>query len=988
MSKTKASGSYSDGSMESSAQSGVTSASFTAAASRADPRGTASTRGGWEPAAPLHEQAAWEASTSRPAQAAVPPSAAQYQQYQGHYASDMKPDAKTYGYASRQTENLLLPGENETLHEQASLDDTVLREAFALAMEDLVPEQECCFVAKGLCHLCGVSENHYVPVVTFCPHANANHALCREHLRSTYGVRMEDLFAGKNRPSAHHRRLRCMVCSRACPCSMCTSEKQHELSRYRRWLVSPPYGGDNTQMGTMRGGSGTPPIPAGAGWGVYSGGNNRISSNSRRVPEYLPQRPPAEAQAQYQPQRPPAGAPAQVLDVRGQGVRSRGMEETHAWEGDGRVPNGFMSSFPVDAGGNGRGRVLPSLQAQQKPPVRPSVAPKRAFKEVSSSMLSVLVNGEQGDPPTEALSGRSTDGALLDAGRASVESPSAAYVMNCAESEKSLVRLLSSLNQDMTPASSQPLDDRSSSLQMAADGRDRLASTNPQQQQARLGANEGDYSNDYAQGADSTRYQAGGSSQAQSARTKVDERHQDQAGARGRTTPPYRAPSLTAAMRSSASTSSGSRSGGVARSVEGLTAVLAQKRKADGRDIADSPPKRNSSAMVASRNGNGTPQREEKAAVNVSGVGVRGNGEKRQKLPIDERGRRAPKPGDRVKESAVKSNGKEAPTTKAPSPASGRSRRSSNGTDSILAAAAAAERTRSGKKSPRNLKTAPPPKSKTKSKDESESSRSGKMAESPRSEEEEEGDGNSDSELDTNLDYCEVCLGAGDLVCCDKCPRSFHLACLHMKESDLPEGDWQCKQCKKPSLFRSFSSAVAAEQSLLGKCLKIVECLKSHSFAKPFLTPVENVPLYSRVVKQPMDLATIETKLKTSVYIGDSTSTSMSGMKELNAKQFADDVRLMWSNCKLFNDDGSGITRAADDLSVGFERLFREAMPSPRATKQVKWEASGASNNPRVSTSVADKHLVSATHKAKPSDASTSKNSSGQQRNPAQVRAV
>ncbi|RLN88550.1 hypothetical protein BBJ28_00001208 [Nothophytophthora sp. Chile5] len=740
-------------------------------------------RSGWEPSDHLHEQAAWEASTSRPAQATVPPPAAQYQQYQGHYASDMKPDAKTYGYASRQTEDLPLPGVSETLREQANLDDTVLREAFALAMEDLVPEQECCFVAKGLCHLCGVSENHYVPVVTFCPHANANHALCREHLRSTYGVRMEDLFAGKNRPSANHRTLRCMVCSRACP------------------------------------------------------------------------------------------------------------------------------------------------------------------------MLSVLVNGEQGDPPIEAQSGRSTDDALLDAGRASVESPSAAYVMNCAESEKSLVRLLSSLNQDMTPASSRSLDDRSSSLQMA--------STNSQRQ-ARLGANGEDYSSDYAQGTDSTRYQAKGSSHAQSARTKVDGRHHDQTGAGGRTTPPYRAPSPTAAMGSSASTSSGSRSGGVARSVEGLTAVLAQKRKADGKDLADSPPKRNSSAMIASRNG--VPQREEKAAADANGVGVRGNGEKRQKLPIDERGRRAPKSGDRVKESAVKSNGKEAPATKAPSPAFGRSRRSSNGTESILAAAAAAERTRSDKKSPRN---APSPKSKTKSKDGSESARSGKMAESPRAEEEEEGDGDSDSELDTNLDYCEVCLGAGDLVCCDKCPRSFHLACLHMKESDLPEGDWQCKQCKKPSPFRSFSSAVAAEQSLLDKCLKIVECLKSHSFAKQFLTPVENVPLYSRVVKQPMDLSTIETKLKTGAYIGDSTSTSMSGVKELNAKRFADDVRLMWSNCKLFNDDGSGITRAADELSVGFERLLREAMQSPRATKQAMWGASGTSNSPRAPTSVANKQ----TQKTKPPEA-------------------
>ncbi|KAI9919389.1 hypothetical protein PsorP6_017273 [Peronosclerospora sorghi] len=79
--------------------------------------------------------------------------------------------------------------------------------------------------------------------------------------------------------------------------------------------------------------------------------------------------------------------------------------------------------------------------------------------------------------------------------------------------------------------------------------------------------------------------------------------------------------------------------------------------------------------------------------------------------------------------------------------------------------------------------------------------------------------------LDTNLDYYEV---AGDLVCCDKCPRSFHLKFLRMTENDLPEGDWQCDECKKPSRFDAYSVAVAGEKTVLDKCLKIVQCLKSY----------------------------------------------------------------------------------------------------------------------------------------------------------------
>jgi hypothetical protein len=45
---------------------------------------------------------------------------------------------------------------------------------------------------------------------------------------------------------------------------------------------------------------------------------------------------------------------------------------------------------------------------------------------------------------------------------------------------------------------------------------------------------------------------------------------------------------------------------------------------------------------------------------------------------------------------------------------------------------------------------------------------------------------------DHNTDICGLCLKGGDLLCCDKCPRAFHLNCLQIKEEDLPEGDWIC----------------------------------------------------------------------------------------------------------------------------------------------------------------------------------------------------
>ena len=39
-------------------------------------------------------------------------------------------------------------------------------------------------------------------------------------------------------------------------------------------------------------------------------------------------------------------------------------------------------------------------------------------------------------------------------------------------------------------------------------------------------------------------------------------------------------------------------------------------------------------------------------------------------------------------------------------------------------------------------------------------------------------------------DLCQLCLDAGELLCCDRCPASYHLKCLGLKT--LPKGLWYC----------------------------------------------------------------------------------------------------------------------------------------------------------------------------------------------------
>ncbi|XP_071347960.1 autoimmune regulator [Trachinotus anak] len=46
-----------------------------------------------------------------------------------------------------------------------------------------------------------------------------------------------------------------------------------------------------------------------------------------------------------------------------------------------------------------------------------------------------------------------------------------------------------------------------------------------------------------------------------------------------------------------------------------------------------------------------------------------------------------------------------------------------------------------------------------------------------------------------NDDECAVCKDGGELICCDGCPRAFHLTCLDPPLTSIPSGSWQCERC-------------------------------------------------------------------------------------------------------------------------------------------------------------------------------------------------
>ena len=46
-----------------------------------------------------------------------------------------------------------------------------------------------------------------------------------------------------------------------------------------------------------------------------------------------------------------------------------------------------------------------------------------------------------------------------------------------------------------------------------------------------------------------------------------------------------------------------------------------------------------------------------------------------------------------------------------------------------------------------------------------------------------------------NDNFCWVCRREGQLVCCEACPRVFHLKCAQLPSD--PPGDWVCVECRR-----------------------------------------------------------------------------------------------------------------------------------------------------------------------------------------------
>lgn len=80
-----------------------------------------------------------------------------------------------------------------------------------------------------------------------------------------------------------------------------------------------------------------------------------------------------------------------------------------------------------------------------------------------------------------------------------------------------------------------------------------------------------------------------------------------------------------------------------------------------------------------------------------------------------------------------------------------------------------------------------------------------------------------------------------------------------------------------------------------------------------------NIPNYREIVKEPMDLGTIQTKLTNNEYE--------------NGDQFEKDVRLVFKNCYAFNPEGTDVNMMGHRLEAVFDKKWANK-PVPEPTPQ------------------------------------------------------
>ncbi|XP_072340389.1 transcription intermediary factor 1-alpha-like isoform X2 [Scyliorhinus torazame] len=193
--------------------------------------------------------------------------------------------------------------------------------------------------------------------------------------------------------------------------------------------------------------------------------------------------------------------------------------------------------------------------------------------------------------------------------------------------------------------------------------------------------------------------------------------------------------------------------------------------------------------------------------------------------------------------------------------------------------------------------------------------------------------GDNGKEDDPNEDWCAVCQNGGDLLCCEKCPKVFHLVCHVPALFNFPSGEWICTFCRDPVspevVYDCDDQWQAGEKRKVGevsemtpvdqrKCENLLLSMYCDELSVAFQEPVPAsvVPDYYKVIKKPMDMCTVKIKLQR-----DHLQSYQ------RAEEFVADVRLIFQNCEEFNEPDSEVAHAGRTLEQTFEAKLAALFP-------------------------------------------------------------
>ena len=146
---------------------------------------------------------------------------------------------------------------------------------------------------------------------------------------------------------------------------------------------------------------------------------------------------------------------------------------------------------------------------------------------------------------------------------------------------------------------------------------------------------------------------------------------------------------------------------------------------------------------------------------------------------------------------------------------------------------------------------------------------------------------------------CEICDDGGKLILCDNCGRGWHQKCLHVTDIKALPDPWFCREC--PGGPKFLWQQKGGWQVV---CKEILDMLFKDPRVLPFERPVDpeefGLKDYFKIIKKPMDLGTVDRKLRKGEYDKENLDT-----------EFYADVSLVFGNAMKYNTKGDPVHELA-----------------------------------------------------------------------------